>query len=276
MSYGDAFNRGLVDTEELKATVQGTCDNFFRLARAMNETTENADKTEQSVKEVATATNQLSNIKISNDGFVAFVNYMRQTKQELEAATERARQFEQMLQAVTEIAFRMDTGRTFTTDLGKQLPAVIDDMKSLGQEMQSINQIEDAMGSGKDLFAIEAIQGEDGVFRNIEDSLTEATSTASEFSDAISDIGESISNLKFDDPTKYFGEGILDSIDKVRSGILDLENKIREFEQSYAQIQEAFESGNLEGYSQSYKSVLFREKEIMSQLIPMLKERKSL
>ena len=276
MSYGDAFNRGLVDTEELKATVQGTCDNFFRLARAMNETTENADKTEQSVKEVATATNQLSNVKISNDGFVAFVNYMRQTKQELEAATERARQFEQMLQAVTEIAFRMDTGRTFTTDLGKQLPAVIDDMKSLGQEMQSISQIEDAMGSGKELFAIEAIQGEDGVFRNIEDSLTEATSTASEFSDAISDIGETISNLKFDDPTKYFGEGILDSIDKVRSGISDLENKIREFEQSYAQIQEAFESGNLEGYSQSYKSVLFREKEIMSQLIPMLKERKSL
>lgn len=258
MSYGDAFNRGLVDTEELKATVQGTCDNFFRLARAMNETTENADKTEQSVKEVATATNQLSNVKISNDGFVAFVNYMRQTKQELEAATERARQFEQMLQAVTDIAFRMDTGRTFTTDLGKQLPAVIDDMKSLGQDAkETVNEVTNVFDNIQEIIQ--------KPFDNIDDSkVQEVTNDVKELQETTEKLGDTKVNAN---PL----EGINEAIEETKKKVYEADSAIGEM---YQELEKAKEVYNKMRHSKAdFITEEFEEaKKTIAELTPIIKE----
>lgn len=90
----------------------------------------------------------------------------------------------------------------------------------------------------------------------------------------IDDIEEVYSN--FQEPVKIFDDKVLGSIESVREQISDLDNQIKELEQSYADLQKMFASGDTEGYTKNYKSVLFREKEVMAQLLPMLKERKEL
>jgi len=111
-------------------------------------------------------------------------------------------------------------------------------------------------------------------FQPLQESITEATSEVEQFETALEEIEEVYTN--FQDPVKIFDPKVLEDIDRVRDSIVSLDEQIKELALAYEDIQGAFDGDKLGDYSQSYKSTLFKEKEVIAQLLPMLKERKSL
>ena len=145
-----------------------------------------------------------------------------------------------------------------------EIPNSVDQLKGLGEVTQTLDQY------------AESTQGIGNSFQNVGSEIDSVTNSASTLESELGEIENVLSGASFENPARIFDDQVLNSIEQVRESLTELDGQIQTIETSYADLQHLFESGASDGYTQSYKSVLFREKEVMAQLLPMLKERKSL
>ena len=149
--------------------------------------------------------------------------------------------------------------------------------ESLSEIPNSADQLQKFGGVAETLDQLaESTQEIGNSFQNVGSEIDSVTNSASTLESELGEIENVLSGASFENPARIFDDQVLNSIEQVRESLTELDGQIQTIETSYADLQHLFESGGLDGYTQSYKSVLFREKEVMAQLLPMLKERKSL